>query len=264
MQHWGRAVGGTWAGGDVPGGRLTAGERRDIAAGLARGLTYAEIARRLERPTSTVTREIARNGGVAGYSAERAERATRSRSTRRRERSVDRAGHPERLDGQGATDRDAAAVRGLQETFTEVLMRTGLSRMPALVLTSLYLTDDGSLTAAELVQRLGVSPASVSKAITQLEAQELVRRQPDAQRRRDRYVIGDDLWYRSWLASARMNAAVAETARLAAGVLGPATPAGTRFEAMGAFLQHVGDDMVAAAERWRRDPPAPGGPDRPQ
>ena len=256
MQHWGHD--GQDMGGDVPGGRLTAQERRDIVAGLRQGLTYAEIARRLERPTSTVTREIARNGGVAGYSAERAERATRTRSARRRERSVDHAGHhPDRLDTSGVSDRDPTAVRTLLETFTEVLIRTGLARMPALVLACLYLTDDGSLTAAELVERLGVSPASISKAITLLEAQELVRRQPDAHRRRDRYVIGDDLWYRSWLASARMNAAVAESARHAAGVLGPVTTAGTRFEAMAAFLQHVGDDMLAAAQRWRRENPAP-------
>jgi len=254
MQHctgtrWGRRRDDT-----VPGGRLTPQERREITNGLAQGLAYAEIARRLGRPTSTVTREIARNGGVAGYSAERAERAARGRSSRRR----DHLAHPpDRPDADSAGSRDPAAVNALRETFAQVLVRTGLPRMPALVLTCLYLTDDGSLTAADLVGLLGVSPASISKAIALLQSQELVRREPDAQPRRDRYVIGDDLWYRSWLASARMNAAVAETARHAAGVLGPDTTAGTRFEAMAAFLRHVGDDMLAAAERWRHDTPTP-------
>ncbi|MBO1416423.1 helix-turn-helix domain-containing protein, partial [Streptomyces sp. FH025] len=47
----------------MPGGRLTQQDRRRIATGLAEGLGYGEIARGLGRPTSTVTREIARNGG---------------------------------------------------------------------------------------------------------------------------------------------------------------------------------------------------------
>ncbi|MFD0661872.1 helix-turn-helix domain-containing protein [Thermocatellispora tengchongensis] len=47
----------------MPGGRLTYEDRQAIASGLADGLDYAEIARRLARPTSTVTREVARNGG---------------------------------------------------------------------------------------------------------------------------------------------------------------------------------------------------------
>ncbi|MFB7357563.1 helix-turn-helix domain-containing protein [Streptomyces gardneri] len=47
----------------MPGGRLTQQERERIAAGIAAGLSYAEIARRVGRPTSTVSREISRNGG---------------------------------------------------------------------------------------------------------------------------------------------------------------------------------------------------------
>jgi len=54
----------------MPGGRLTRQERQQIALGLADDLSYAEIARRLDRPTSTVTREVMRNGGPTGYRAE--------------------------------------------------------------------------------------------------------------------------------------------------------------------------------------------------
>ena len=53
----------------MPGGRLTQQERQQIAHGLAADLAYAEIARRLERPTSTITREVMRNGGPAAYRA---------------------------------------------------------------------------------------------------------------------------------------------------------------------------------------------------
>ncbi|MHC5905651.1 helix-turn-helix domain-containing protein, partial [Streptomyces sp. S6] len=63
----------------MPGGRLSQQERQQIASGLADGLAYAEIARRLDRPTSTVTREVMRNGGPVGYRADLAHRATENR-----------------------------------------------------------------------------------------------------------------------------------------------------------------------------------------
>ncbi|MFC5826349.1 MarR family transcriptional regulator [Nonomuraea insulae] len=65
--------------------------------------------------------------------------------------------------------------------------------MTARVLTCLYTNDSGSLTAAELVQRLQVSPASISKAIGELERHELIRRESDPRRRRDRSVIDPDV-----------------------------------------------------------------------
>jgi DNA-binding transcriptional regulator GbsR (MarR family) len=99
--------------------------------------------------------------------------------------------------------------------------------MMSRVLTWLCTTDAGSLTASELVQRLQVSPASISKAITFLERQGLVRRERD-ERRRERYVVDDDLWYQSMMASARSNAQLAETARQGVGILGPDTPAAGR------------------------------------
>jgi len=52
----------------VPGVRLGVEEREAIALGLARGGPLAEIARRLGRPTSTVSREVARCGGTDRYS----------------------------------------------------------------------------------------------------------------------------------------------------------------------------------------------------
>jgi len=53
--------------------RLSAAEREDISRGLAAGSSYAAIARGIARPTSTVSREVARNGGRRRYRATRAE-----------------------------------------------------------------------------------------------------------------------------------------------------------------------------------------------
>ncbi|MGI5165805.1 helix-turn-helix domain-containing protein [Spirillospora sp. CA-253888] len=229
----------------MPGGRLTQQERQQIALGLADGLAYAEIARRLDRPTSTVTREVMRNGGPAAYRADLAHRATERRTQRRRQaapRDAEAVPQP--------YGRDAEAVREYEETFTTVMMESGLPKMMARVLGCLYTTDSGSLTAADIARRLQVSPASVSKAIAFLENQQLVRRERE-HNRRERYVVDDDLWYQSMIASARANDRFIETARQGVAVLGPGTPAGVRLENSARFLAFVSENMLRAAEQGR-------------
>ncbi|MFI9814007.1 GbsR/MarR family transcriptional regulator [Saccharothrix variisporea] len=229
----------------MPGGRLTQQERRQIALGLAEGLAYAEIARSLDRPTSTITREVMRNGGPTAYRADLAHHATERRARRRRQ-ATPRG--PRVV--PTAHGRDPEAVREYEDLFTTVLIQAGTPKMMARVMTCLYTTDEGSLTAAELVQRLNVSPASISKAIAFLEGQGLVRRERD-ERRRERYVVDDDVWYQSMMASARGTTAMAEAARRGVGVLGATTPAGARLENIARFVDFVSESIVRAAEQAR-------------
>jgi hypothetical protein len=229
----------------MPGGRLTQQERQQIALGLADSLAYAEIARKLDRPTSTITREVMRNGGPTAYRADLAHRATERRTHRRRpasSRGPEAAPQPH--------GRDAEAVAEYEETLTTVLMASGVPKMAARVLTCLFITDAGSLTASQLAQHLQVSPASISKAITFLESQSLVRRERD-ERRRDRYIVDDDVWYQAMIASARSNAQVIETARQGVAILGPDTPAAARLEGVACFLGFVSESMTRAAEQAR-------------
>ncbi|MEU3843272.1 helix-turn-helix domain-containing protein [Streptomyces sp. NPDC028635] len=229
----------------MPGGRLTQRERQQIALGLADGLAYAEIARRLERPTSTVTREVMRNGGPSAYRADLAHRASEQRAHRRRQAPPRVPQTPPQVHG-----RDAGAVRAYEEMFTALLMSQGLPRMMARVLTRLYTTDAGSLTASELARHLQVSPASVSKAIAFLEGQGLVRRERE-EGRRERYVVDDDVWYQSMMASARGTAQLADTARQGVGILGQGTPAATRLENIARFVDFVSEAIARAAEQAR-------------
>ncbi|NEA50804.1 helix-turn-helix domain-containing protein [Streptomyces sp. SID10815] len=226
--------------------RLPQQERRQIALGLADSLPYAEIARRLDRPTSTVTREVMRNGGPTAYRADLAHRATERRAHRR--------GAAASLQGARSAPqphgRDAEAVAEYEETLTTVLMATGLPKMAAKVLTCLFLTDAGHLTASELARRLQVSPASVSKAIAFLDDQSLIRRERDG-RHRDRYVVDDELLYQATMASARSNDQLVATARQGVAVLGPHTPAATRLENIARFLDFISESIVRAAEQAR-------------
>jgi len=228
----------------MPGGRLTQEDRRRIAAWLAEGLSHAEIGRRLDRPTSTITREVNRNRGQAGYRADQAQRATRQRARRRGTApALPAATADAREDG-----RDPAAVDQFEERFTEALVRMGMPRTICRVLSCLTMTDSGSMTSAELVRRLRVSPATISKSIGVLEAQQLVRRERDG--RRERYIVDDDVWYRATIASGRTNAIFAEVALDGAEVLGPDTPAGARLADTGQFLKSFGEDLMRRAEYW--------------
>jgi len=228
----------------MPGGRLTQEDRRRIATWLAEGLSHAEIGRRLSRPTSTITREVNRNRGPAGYQADQAQRATRQRARRRNTAPapVVASANP-RADG-----RDPAAVAEFEQRFTEALMQMGLPRMLSRVLTCLTTTDSGSMTSAELVGRLGVSAASISKAVSYLEDQQLVRRERDG--RRERYVVDDDVWYRASIASGHTNNVFAGAALDGAQILGPDTPAGARLADTGRFLKNFGEDLLRRAEYW--------------
>ncbi|WP_409056361.1 MarR family transcriptional regulator [Streptomyces sp. SYP-A7185] len=222
----------------MPGNRLTHQDRRDIGAGLAEGLGYAEIARRIDRPTSTVSREVSRNGGPEGYRVEHAHLATGRRARRRR-----RVPHRDPAAPPDAYGRDPDAVRDFADELAALMVRTGVPRMAARVLARLITDDTGSLTAADLVQRLRVSPASVSLAVGYLESLEVIRRVREPGHRRQRYVIDDDVWLQAWLTSARKHAMWAQVARLGVEVLDAATPAGARLAHMSRFFATLSDDM---------------------
>lgn len=130
------------------------------------------------------------------------------------------------------------------------MMASGMPTMMARVMACLTLTDSGSLTASELAQRLQVSPASISKAITFLDSQGMVRRE-QGERRRERYIVDDDVWYQSMMASARAIAQVVEVARQGVGVLGTGTPAAARLENVARFLDFVSENTRRAAEQAR-------------
>lgn len=226
----------------MPGGRLTQQERRQIALGLADGLAYAEIARNLDRPTSTVTREVMRNGGPTSYKADLAQLGTEHRAQRRKATPKQPV---VRTDG-----RDPEAMREYEEQFVANLEGSGLPKMTSRMLTVLYTSDTGSATAAELVARLQISPATVSKAMASLEGLGLIRRERD-ERRRERYIVDDDVWYQSMIAGARANAQFAETARQGVAVLGAGTPAAVRLENIARFMDFVSESIIRAAEQAR-------------
>ncbi|MEU8825153.1 helix-turn-helix domain-containing protein [Streptomyces sp. NPDC048636] len=218
----------------MPGGRLTHEDRIRIAAWLADGLGYAEIGRRLGRPTSTISREVARNGAFGDYLADQAQQAAGRRARRPK---------PARPVEPTTGGQPTEAVRGFVDQFAMLLAATGLPRMTARVFVSLLTADASGLTAGDLVHRLQVSPASVSKSIGYLEAVELVVRHPDPGGGRERYIVDDEVWLRAWQADTSAHGEIATAARRGIEIFGAGTAAGVRLGRMGQFFARLTEQM---------------------
>ncbi|AXB41259.1 helix-turn-helix domain-containing protein [Amycolatopsis albispora] len=216
----------------MPGGRLTYEERRRIAAWLADGLGYAEIGRRLDRPTSTISREVARNSAAGDYRAAQAQQNAGHRARRRRPAPP-----------RGSSGDEQPAVREFQERFAALLAATGLPRMTARVFACLITAGPAGWAAADLVRQLEVSPASVSKAIGALEGMEIVTRRHEPGTRRERYLITDDAWLRAWRSDTGTHREIADAARQGAAIVGPRTAAGARLATMGEFFAQLSAQM---------------------
>ncbi|WP_446650473.1 transposase [Aciditerrimonas ferrireducens] len=76
----------------MPGRRLSIEEREELSRGLVTGESLRSIAGRLGRPASTLSREVARNGGMAHYRAATAHQAAHARARRPKKHKL--ACHP--------------------------------------------------------------------------------------------------------------------------------------------------------------------------
>jgi DNA-binding transcriptional regulator GbsR (MarR family) len=171
---------------------------------------------------------VARNHDSGDYQAGQAQQAATRRAPRRR-------------------PTPASPPEGFAEEFAALLAHTGLPTMCARVFAGLLVSESGSLTAADLAQRLSVSPASISKAVGYLEEMDLLSRTPDAGTRRERYVIGDDVWQRAWQTDTGAHASVAEAARRGAALFGPDSPAGMRLRKMDQFFGWLAAQMTGTS-----------------
>jgi hypothetical protein len=154
--------------------------------------------------------------------------------------------------------RDQQAVRPFIERFAAVLVEAGVPPMPARVFSALLVTDSGRLTAAELGELLGASPAAISGAVRYLEQVGMIGRQREPGSRRDVYLLRNDLWYEISLGRDQLLAHWANAARDGAEILGPDTPAGQRLADSHDFFVFLRQELPALLERWRAHKAARG------
>jgi len=152
---------------------------------------------------------------------------------------------------QQQLERDEQAVGPFIERFASVLVEAGIPPMPARVFSALLVTDSGRLTAAELTELLGASPAAISGAVRYLEHVGMISRQREPGSRRDVYLLRNNLWYEISLSRDQLLGHWASAAREGAEILGPDTPAGQRLSDSHDFFVFLQQELPALLQRWR-------------
>ncbi|MGW6455570.1 GbsR/MarR family transcriptional regulator [Streptomyces sp. NPDC055078] len=152
---------------------------------------------------------------------------------------------------QSAEQPDESVVSAFVERFAAQLVEAGMARMPARVFAALLASDSGVMTAAELGERLRVSPAAVSGAVRYLAQVGMLSREREPGSRRERYRVHTDQWYEALGSRDRIIKSWEDTMRDGVTRLGPDSPAGRRLVETLAFFEFVGKELPILLDRWR-------------
>jgi predicted transcriptional regulator len=153
---------------------------------------------------------------------------------------------------------DGDGVARFVERFALTLVETGLPRMPARVFAALLTASDARLTAAELAERLQVSPAAISGAVRYLTQVRMIARERDPGGRRDHYRIYDDFWYEATMHRDEMLVRWDEDLVVGIEAVGGSdTEAGARLEEMRRFFAFVRGELPQLMAKWRELRAAP-------
>ncbi|MFG2263036.1 GbsR/MarR family transcriptional regulator [Streptomyces sp. NPDC048720] len=166
---------------------------------------------------------------------------------------ADRAERPGAADRQTspAPERDPETVSRFVEHFAAQLVEAGVPRMPARVFAALLASDSGTLTSAELGERLRISPAAVSGAVRYLAQVHMVSREREPGSRRERYRVHGDQWYEALTSREAVIKRWEHALREGVESLGADTPAGRRLAETLAFFEFVDTEIAAMMLRWR-------------
>lgn len=136
------------------------------------------------------------------------------------------------------------------ERMATALSDAGLRRLPSRIFAALTADEDGRMTSAELVETLGVSPASVSDAVRYLSQVGFIHRERERGGRRDVYVVDDDAWLQAMLREDQTYAPMIAALDDAIRSLPEASRAHRRLLLMREFLEFVGEEVKGISERW--------------
>lgn len=146
------------------------------------------------------------------------------------------------------------------ERFAALLFESGVPRMPARIFVALLTADAGQLTAAELGEILGVSPAAVSGGVRYLVQVGLVAGSGTPGSRRLYYSVPHDVWHRLLRMRDALMARWTEVLRDGARVAGENTPAGERLTESVEYFEFMAAELPRLLERWDEHRAARGRP----
>lgn len=146
----------------------------------------------------------------------------------------------------------AAARTRFVEEFSAYLASIGFPRMPSSIFTELLASEEESVTARELADRLEVSPASISGGVRYLEQVHLVTRTRRTRERADRFAVADDPWASAMLAEQTAYPRIIAMCERALAQADLAEPAKARLSEARDFMAFMAEELPQMLERWRK------------
>lgn len=147
--------------------------------------------------------------------------------------------------------RPTPAVMAFIDQFAELLVQAGMPRMPSRIFVCLLVQDEGRMSAAELAERLQISPAAISGAVRYLVQVDLIVRERPAGSRRDIYRVYDDAWYEVMTQRDQLLRRWAEALTAGVQTMPPGSPGRARLEETLDFIEFMAAELPALLDRWR-------------
>ncbi|MEU8252164.1 MarR family transcriptional regulator [Nonomuraea sp. NPDC048916] len=138
------------------------------------------------------------------------------------------------------------------ERLALTLIEGGLQRMSARTLAIFLFTDQDSVTAGEIAERLEASAGSVSGAIKSLLTVGLIERLPSPGSRREHYRLRDDAWATLFTSQNTVIQAMLQAAAAGIAATDEGDPARQRLAQMHAFYDFLLGELPALLDRWHQ------------
>jgi DNA-binding transcriptional regulator GbsR (MarR family) len=141
------------------------------------------------------------------------------------------------------------------EQAAAMMAAAGMPRMAARVMLALVGSPDAGYSAADLADRLGVSPAAVSGAVRYLQSLHIIHRLSRPGDRVARYDLMDDGWRSMVVANSPMYARLGDAIDAIANENETAPASVSRARDMAGFLRFLADRMPQLVAEWEASRP---------
>lgn len=138
------------------------------------------------------------------------------------------------------------------EELALVLTNHGLQRMTARVLATLLFTEQPTMTAGELADRLQASAGGISGALKMLISVGLAERVPAPTSRREHYRLRDNAWAVLYTNQNEVIGAIRAAAQAGIAATENGSLARERLTEMRDFYEFLSSEIPALVERWHQ------------
>ncbi|MFC4375051.1 GbsR/MarR family transcriptional regulator [Nocardia halotolerans] len=141
-------------------------------------------------------------------------------------------------------------LRDAAERLALTFSQGGMQKTTARVMTALLYTEQETMTAADLCERLSISTGAVSSAIKQLTQSGMVERVPAPGSRRERYRFPRGVWANLFSQQNEMLKIMKAAAQEGLEVVADDTVTAARLHEMQDFYGYMELEMPAMLQRW--------------